>query len=270
MAPHHKFLFTNFLAFLALGFFLNLPSYSLLAEVSSPSEMRYLSRLIDQYGKHTVIDRILKLRNGQITVEIEGVFKDSTGRPQYSYITAKSLLKDIHSAGLSVAQFARVVLEAVREKQRQAKIETEKMHEAELRARARFNARAERERRRAARRRDFFEKYGDEGKKDGSSNTNTFRVSKNSTASSDPRWAVLKAGQIAAVSEEYLDEAYRYIADDDVQSLQVLLEAGDVFLIEQGVRVFVLDSKILRGRVKIRVEGTAIDLWTAIASIEKG
>ncbi len=81
---------------------------------------------------------------------------------------------------------------------------------------------------------------------------------------------MLKAGQIAAVSEEYLDEAYRYIADDDVQSLQVLLEAGDVFLIEQGVRVFVLDSKILRGRVKIRVEGTAIDLWTAIASIERG
>ena len=76
--------------------------------------------------------------------------------------------------GLSIAQFGRVVLEAVKEKQLQSRIETQKLHQAELRARAKFNARAEKERRRAARRREFFEKYGDEGEKDGSSNTNTF------------------------------------------------------------------------------------------------
>ena len=127
-------------------------------------------------------------------------------------------------------------------------------------------AKAEKEQRRAARRRAFFDKYGDKGNSNRSSDSNTYRVSKNSKGSSDSKWAVFKAGQIAAVSEEYLDEAFRYLADDDPKALQVLLDAGNVFLMQQGIRVYELDTKIGRGRVKIRVEGTKIELWTALAS----
>jgi len=102
MPPYHKSLCTNLLVVFLLGFLLSLPSYSLSAELRSPSEMRYISKLIDAYGKHAIIDWILKLRNGQITVEIDGAFKDSSGQPQPSYITPRSLLNDIQKAGLSV------------------------------------------------------------------------------------------------------------------------------------------------------------------------
>jgi hypothetical protein len=223
--------------------------------------VRYLSKLIDEYGKNAIINWILKVRNGRITVEIDGDFKDSIGQPQHSYITSRSLLNDIKTAGLSIAQFATELVEVERKKQRQARNETDKKLEVELQAKADSAAKAGKEQRRAARRRAFFDKYGDGGNSKRSSDANTKR-------DSGPKTAVLKAGQIAAVSEEYLDEAYRYLADDDPKALQVLLNAGNVFLMQQGIRVYVLDTKIGRGRVKIRIEDTTIDLWAALASIQ--
>ena len=268
MATYHKLLCTKLITVLALGFLLNLPSYSIAAQVSSASEIRYLSRLIDQYGKHTIIDRILKLRNGKITVEIEGIFKDSIGRPQYSYITAKSLLKDIRSMGLSIAQFGRMVMEAMKEKQLRSSIEADYKQEAELQAKAYSLANAEREQRRTARRRNFLAKYGGEGNGKRTSDANTNGEGKNSKRKASPKTAVLKAGQIATVSESYLDEAYQHLAVDDLQALTELMEAGVVLLLQQGVKVYVLDRKIWRGRVKIRIEGTKTELWTALASIQ--
>ncbi|NIO11764.1 MAG: hypothetical protein GTO40_28575 [Deltaproteobacteria bacterium] len=268
MALNRRFLLTWYLIVFGLGVLLNLSGGTLYGEVFPSSEMRYLSKLIDQYGKHAIIDRILKLRNGKITVEINGTFRVSTGRPQYSYITPRSLLKDIQSVGLSVRQFAKLILEAVREKQQQAKIEAEQKRTAELRAKAELAARAEKERKRAARRRAFFEQYGEAGNGSGSSDSDTYRVSKNSKRNPVPKTAVLKAGQIAAISEAYLDEAYQYLADDDLNALQVLLDAGNVYLMRQGIRVYVLDTRVERGRVKIRLEGTTIDLWAALASIQ--
>ena len=268
MPPYHQILRTNLLVLFVLGFLLSLPSYSLCAEPHLQSEVRYLSKLIDAYGKHAIIDWILQLRNGQITVEIDGAFKDSTGQPQHSYITPRSLLHDIQKAGLSIAQFATELVEVERAKQRQARIEADKKLEAELQVEADLVARAEKERRRAARRRAFLDKYGDEGNSNRSSDSNTYRERKNSKRNYGPKTAVLKAGQIAAVSEAYLDEAYRYLADDDPDALQDLLDAGAVFIMVRGVRVHVLDRKIWRGRVKIRVVGTTIDLWAALASIQ--
>jgi hypothetical protein len=232
--------------------------------------VRYLSKLIDEYGKNAIIDWILKVRNGQITVEIEGDFKDSTGQPQHSYITSQSLLNDIQTAGLSIAQFATELVAAEREKQLQARTEADKKLEAELQLKADSAAKAEKEQRQAARRHAFLDKYGDKGNGNDSSDSDTYRASKKTKGSSDSKWAVLKAGQIAAVSEEYLNEAFRYLEKDDPKALQVLLDAGNVFLMRQGIRVYVLDTKIGRGRVKIRVEGTKIELWTALASIERG
>ena len=269
LPPYHKILCTNLLVVVfLLGFLLSLPSYSLSAEPHSRSEVRYISKLIDEYGKNAIIDWILKVRNGLITVEIEGAFKDSAGQPQHSYITPRSLLKDIKTAGLSIAQFATELVEVERKKQRQARIEADKMLDAELQAKADLAATAEKEQRRAARRRAFFDQYGDKGNGNDSSDSNTYRVSKNTKRNSSPITAVLKAGQIAAVSEAYRDEAYRYLADDDPKALQVLLDAGNVYLMQQGIRVYVLDTKIVRGRVKIRLEGTTIDLWAALASIQ--
>ncbi len=268
MPPFHRILCTNLLVLFVLGFLLSLPSNSLSAELRSQSEVRYLSKLIDAYGKHAIIDWILKLRNGQITVEIDGAFKDSIGQPQSSYITPRSLLNDIQKAGLSMAQFATELVEVERAKQLQARIEADKELEAELQVEADLAARAEKERRRNARRRAFLDKYGDGGNSKSSSDANTNREKKNSKRNSDPKTVVLKAGQIAAVSEAYLDEAYRYLADEDSDALQDLLDAGAVFIMVRGVRVHVLHRKVWRGRVKIRVVGTTIDLWAALASIQ--
>jgi len=112
--------------------------------------------------------------------------------------------------------------------------------------------------------------FGDEGNTNRSFASNTRRERNRSKRNSDSKWAVLNAGQIAAVSDAYLDEAYGYLVDDDPDELQRLLDAGVVYMMVQGIRVYVLDTMIWRGRVKIRVEGTKIELWTALASIEKG
>ncbi len=261
LPPYRKTLCTNLLVVFLLGFLLSLPSYSHSAEPYPRSEVRYLSKLIDEYGKNAIIDWILRVRNGQITVEIDGDFKNSRGQPQHSYITSRSLLNDIKIAGLSIAQFATELVEVERKKQRQARSDADKKIEVELQAKADLAAKAGKEQRRTARRRAFLDKYGDKGNSNRSSDANT-------KPDSSPQTAVLKAGQIAAVSEAYLDEAYRYLADDDPKALQVLMNAGNVFLMQQGIRVYVLNTKIGRGRVKIRIEGTTIDLWAALASIQ--
>ena len=137
LPPYHK-IFCPYLLVVVflLGFLLSLPSYSLSAEPHSRSEVRYLSKLIDEYGKNAIINWILKVRNGRITVEIDGDFKDSIGQPQHSYITSRSLLNDIKTAGLSIAQFATELVEVERKKQRQTRIEADKKLEVELQAKA--------------------------------------------------------------------------------------------------------------------------------------
>jgi len=90
------------------------------------------------------------------------------------------------------------------------------------------------------------------------------------TRSSDPNTWVTKGSQIAAVSEAMVDKAYRYIVDNDLQALQVLLDTGLVIFMKEGLEVHIVDTKVWSGKVKIRVRGTTSELWTSTSSITKG
>ncbi|NJB66414.1 hypothetical protein GGQ74_000054 [Desulfobaculum xiamenense] len=76
-----------------------------------------------------------------------------------------------------------------------------------------------------------------------------------------------KSGYLASVSEAWLDKAVEYaVARDDV-ALQKLIDSKLVFVLKGGLRVYVVDTKIFSGIVKIRPVGETFEVWTLIEAI---
>lgn len=74
-------------------------------------------------------------------------------------------------------------------------------------------------------------------------------------------------GYLASFSEELLDKAVEYaVAKDDV-AFQKLLDTKLVFPLKGGLRVYIVDTKIFSGKVKIRPVGETFELWTVIEAI---
>ena len=62
---------------------------------------------------------------------------------------------------------------------------------------------------------------------------------------------VTKSGYMAGVTEKAFDKAMTYIVQKDYGALQQLMDAGLVFSLKAGVRVYVMKTKLFKGRVKI-------------------
>lgn len=78
---------------------------------------------------------------------------------------------------------------------------------------------------------------------------------------------VTKSGYLASVSEEYLDKAIDYVVAKDHAALQKLMDANLVFMLKGGLRVYIVDTKIFSGKVKIRPAGETIEIWTLIEAV---
>jgi len=129
VSPYRSILRAKTLAIILLVFFSNASPYPLYAEQTGQSEKNSISELIDKYGKKTLINIILALRETRITIDVNGTLRDSQGGPQLAYVTPRSILHDIQQAGISVEQFsARIPGEVKREEARRlkARIKAEK------------------------------------------------------------------------------------------------------------------------------------------------
>lgn len=67
-------------------------------------------------------------------------------------------------------------------------------------------------------------------------------------------------GQVAAVSEKYLDDAIRYSVDKDYTALQSLIDKGAVVVMKGGIKVFTV--KVHFTKIEFRLAGSTDVLWT--------
>lgn len=73
---------------------------------------------------------------------------------------------------------------------------------------------------------------------------------------------VTKGEYLASVSEELFDKAVSYSVQKDYVALQELLDSKLVFILKSGISVYIEDTKIFSGKVKIRPKGSTTTVWT--------
>jgi len=79
---------------------------------------------------------------------------------------------------------------------------------------------------------------------------------------------VTKSGYIASVSEELFDKAVSYAVQKDYVALQKLLDSKLVFMLKAGVPVYLEDTKMFSGKVKIRPAVSTVSVWTNIEAVD--
>ena len=80
---------------------------------------------------------------------------------------------------------------------------------------------------------------------------------------------ITKSGYLASVSEELLDKAIEYAVAKDNVALQKLMDSKMVFMLKGGLKVYIVDTKIFSGKVKIRPAGQTVEVWTLIEAVGK-
>lgn len=79
---------------------------------------------------------------------------------------------------------------------------------------------------------------------------------------------VTKGNYLAAISEDLFEEATGYLAQKDYVALQKILLSGSVILLRPGVSVYVEDTKLFSGKIKIRPAGFTTSVWTNIEAVD--
>lgn len=78
-----------------------------------------------------------------------------------------------------------------------------------------------------------------------------------------------KADFLAGVTEADFDRAVKYLTQGDAEALQTLLDSGRVIVMKPNIEVFLEDTKIFSGKVKIRPKGVAgLTLWTFTEAVD--
>jgi len=76
-----------------------------------------------------------------------------------------------------------------------------------------------------------------------------------------------KKGYLAAISEDYFDKMSDLVAVKDYEAVQVLIDAGVVIWLKEGMKVQIVDST-WTGSIKIRLKGTVVEVWTYREAVE--
>jgi len=79
-----------------------------------------------------------------------------------------------------------------------------------------------------------------------------------------------KEGQVAAVSEALLDQAVKYLADNNMEAFHRLEAARRVLFLKEGERVSIVKYEYTSGKVRIRLLNSNMELWTFRKSLTKG
>lgn len=101
-------------------------------------------------------------------------------------------------------------------------------------------------------------------------NTSAQRRSKiRSVRKHDPNIWFAKENQLAAVSQGDLDSAIQYLAEDYMEAFHELEAARRVILLKEGFRVYIVKYDYSTGKVKIRLQGSKVELWTFRDALKK-
>jgi hypothetical protein len=87
------------------------------------------------------------------------------------------------------------------------------------------------------------------------------------TSSSTTRYTTV-SGYIASESEEMLDTAISYLAANDKEAFNKLVDSGSVIGLKGGLEVQIMETKTSKGKVKIRPIGETIEVWTVSEAVK--
>lgn len=74
---------------------------------------------------------------------------------------------------------------------------------------------------------------------------------------------VTRDGFIAAITEEYLDEAYMYARDNDPEALDKLIKMQVAFFLKPDIEVIIVDGDLLgKRKAEFRIKGDRNTFWT--------
>lgn len=94
-----------------------------------------------------------------------------------------------------------------------------------------------------------------------------FSVALASYASAVELPAVTRGSYLASISKVWLDKALNYSNSGDYAALQKLLDAKMVFFLKSGLKVFIVDYKTYRDKIKIRAAGSTNEVWTSYNAV---
>jgi hypothetical protein len=67
-----------------------------------------------------------------------------------------------------------------------------------------------------------------------------------------------------ATSKEVSQKVARYAIDKDAAAIMQLIERGSVTLLQPGQKVYLVETSLFSGLVKVRVKGSTDELWIPI------
>ena len=76
------------------------------------------------------------------------------------------------------------------------------------------------------------------------------------------------SGYFASPSQELLEKAVSYAAQNDTAALQKLMASELIIQLKGGLDVHIVDTKVFSGLVKIRPSGQTIELWTVTEAVK--
>lgn len=79
---------------------------------------------------------------------------------------------------------------------------------------------------------------------------------------------ITNAGYAASLSKENMNKGMQFVFDNDLVALQKMLDAGLIFILKEGVPVFVVETEIFSGLIKIRPVGQLFEVWTVVEAVK--
>jgi len=72
----------------------------------------------------------------------------------------------------------------------------------------------------------------------------------------------------ASLSKKLLDEFINNIIVKDYEAAQKLLDSGVVIILKSNIKIEIIKTKLIKGKVKIRPFGYNFEIWTVLEAIE--
>lgn len=67
-----------------------------------------------------------------------------------------------------------------------------------------------------------------------------------------------------ATSKELSEKVTRYAIDKDAAAIMQLIQRGSVILLQPGQKVYLVETSLLSGLVKVRLKGSTDEVWIPI------
>lgn len=73
----------------------------------------------------------------------------------------------------------------------------------------------------------------------------------------------------AALDKADVEKVIEYVVQGDNAATQRMIDSGRVIILKEGLKVYLMETSLFSGLVKIRPEGQTIEVWTNLEAIKQ-